>query len=177
MKFILKQHFYWQDFAPRNIIVSNKSIYFVDFEKGLNFSTNNLQEFFRNHVFEEYSSFLLPNERLILADYIFSPTSEEKNLKICVSDIQVKRIKSIAVALGYTDTISMTTYLDIQKMIIKAEEPFIDSEANIVFPRIELSKLLEYKNSDPSAYQKYANEILMRNQFPSQHNENGKERE
>ncbi len=164
MKFILKHNFYWQDFAPRNIIINDKTIYLVDFEKGLHFSIDNLQAFFRNHVFEEYSSFLLPNERLISAEQIFHPSSEEKNKQIHVDDIKVKRIKSIAIALKYSDIISMETYLNIQKMIIRAEEPFYNGQS-IIFPRIELVKMLENKKMNPSVYQKYANEILIRNKL------------
>lgn len=167
MRFILIHNFYWQDFAPRNIIINDQTIYLVDFEKGLDFSINNLQAFFRNHVFEEYSSFLLPNERLISDEQIFCPSPEEKNKKIHVDDIQVKRIKSIAIALGYDDTISMETYLNIQKMIIKAEEPFYNG-SNIIFPRVALVKMLENKKINSSLYQKYANEILIRNNILSQ---------
>lgn len=162
MRFVLTQHFYWQDFAPRNIIIADRIIYLVDFEKGLDFSIDNLKTFFRNHVFEEYSSFLLPSERLITAKQIYSPSTEEKNNQIKITDIQVKRVKSIAMALGYSDFISMQEYLNIQAMIINAEEPFWDG-SNLVFPRIELVKMLENKNIDSSVYQKYASEILSRN--------------
>lgn len=171
MRFVLTEHFYWQDFAPRNIILDNKIIYLVDFEKGLNFSIDNLVTFFRNHVFEEYSSFLLPSECLISTKHIFSPSLEEKNKKISINDIQVKRIKSIAIALGYSNSISIEDYLNIQKMIIKAEEPFYN-DANLIFPRIELVKMLENKNTDPSVYQKYAKEILIRNNIFLQKNTN-----
>jgi tRNA A-37 threonylcarbamoyl transferase component Bud32 len=162
MRFILAQHFYWQDYAPRNIIIGDETIYLIDFEKGLDFSINDLQTFFRNHVFEEYSSFLLPNERLISSEQIFLPSMKEKNKKIDISDIQVKRIKSVAIALGYTDTISMEEYLTIQKMILKAEEPFYYG-TELIFPRVQLVKMLENKGTNPSVYQKYANEILLRN--------------
>ena len=167
MRFILAQHFYWQDYAPRNIIIDDETIYLIDFEKGLDFSITDLQTFFRNHVFEEYSSFLLPNECLISSEQIFLPSTKEKNKKINISDIKVKRIKSIAIALGYTDTISMEEYLNIQKMIIKAEEPFYNG-SELVFPRVQLVKILEDKSINPSVYQKYANEILLRNNIVPQ---------
>ena len=162
MRFILSHHFYWQDFAPRNIILNDKTIYLVDFEKGLSFSIDDLKTFFRNHVFEEYSSFLLPNECLISAEQIFSPSPKEIDKRLNVNDIQVKRIKYIANALGYEDTITMNEYLNIQKMILKAEEPFY-SESNLVFPRVHLSEMLENKTIIPSVYQNYAREILLRN--------------
>lgn len=176
MRFILSNNFYWQDFAPRNIIIDYKTIYLVDFEKGLDFSIDNLQTFFRSHVFEEYSSFLLPNERLISAEQVFRPSSEEKNKQIHVDDIKVKRIKALAIALGYSDIISIETYLHIQKMIIKAEEPFYNGQS-IIFPRIELAKMLEDKKINPSVYQKYANEILIRNNILSPNITDDKERD
>lgn len=176
MRFILSQHFYWQDFAPRNIIIADNTIFFVDFEKGLNFSVDNLRSFFRNHVFEEYSSFLLPDERLISAEQIYSPSIEEKEKQIKLSDIKVKRIKYIAMALGYSDLIPFPEYLRIQSMIIKAEEPFIGN-SGIVFPRIELVKMLENKMVDPSVYQKYASEVLFRNNLTLPNPNNRKKEE
>ena len=67
LEFILLNDFYWVDFSPRNILINknDKKICFVDFEKGLSFKENNLIHFFRNHVYEEYSSFLLLNERIL----------------------------------------------------------------------------------------------------------------
>ena len=99
-----------------------------------------------------------------------------KNKQIYVDDIQVKRIKSVAIALGYSDIISMETYLHIQKMIIKAEEPFYNGQS-IIFPRIELAKMLENKEMNPSVYQKYANEILIRNNILSPNITDDKERD
>ena len=56
----------------------------------------------------------------------------------------------------------MEEYLNIQKMILKAEEPFYNG-TELVFPRVQLVKMLEDKSINPSVYQKYANEILLRN--------------
>lgn len=109
----------------------------------------------------------MPNERLISSEQIFFSSLKEKNKKINISDIKVKRVKSIAIALGYTDTISMEEYLNIQKMIIKAEEPFYNG-SELVFPRVQLVKILEDKSINPSVYQKYANEILLRNNIVPQ---------
>jgi len=98
----------------------------------------------------------------IYIQWLFRLHIEQKNKKININDIKVKRIKSIAIALGYTDTISMEEYLNIQKMILKAEEPFYNG-TELVFPRVQLVKMLEDKSINPSVYQKYANEILLRN--------------
>lgn len=162
MNFILKEHFYWQDFAPRNIIISEDIVYLVDFEKPLTFKVDNILTFLRRHIFEEYSSFLLPNERVITTDQVFTPTSKDKNKKINIEDIKVKRIQSIAIALGHTDFITYEQYLKIQSMMIKAEEPFI-SKDEIVFPRVELVKMLEDKKTNPSVYINYASIILKKN--------------
>lgn len=162
MNFILKEHFYWQDFAPRNIIISEDIVYLVDFEKPLTFKVDNILTFLRPHIFEEYSSFLLPNERVITTDQVFTPTSKDKNKKINIEDIKVKRIQSIAIALGHTDFITYEQYLKIQSMMIKAEEPFI-SKDEIVFPRVELVKMLEDKKTNPSVYIDYASTILKKN--------------
>ena len=78
----LKQaSFFWRDFAPRNIIISKnmKSVYLVDFEKGL--LKNQGWEDYLSLIFEELSIFLLPSiiiltchdrdELLFLSDHIY----------------------------------------------------------------------------------------------------------
>lgn len=64
--------------------------------------------------------------------------------------------------LKYQQYNKMEEYLNIQKMILKAEEPFYNG-TELVFPRVQLVKMLEDKSINPSVYQKYANEILLRN--------------
>ena len=162
MGFVIKKHFYWQDFAPRNIIIDSNTIYLIDFEKALTFKVDNLLNFLRPHVFEEYSSFLLPSERLLSTKQVFSPSNGDKNMRISIDAIKVKRIKSVATALGYKSYISREQYLNIQSMIMKAEEPF-ETETGIVFPRVHLVEMLENKAIDPSIYYKYSLEILSRN--------------
>lgn len=162
MGFVIKKHFYWQDFAPRNIIIDSNTIYLIDFEKALTFEVDNLLNFLRPHVFEEYSSFLLPSERLITTEQVFSPSNGDKNMRISIDAIKVKRVKSIATALGYKSYISREQYLNIQSMIMKAEEPF-ETETGIVFPRVHLVEMLENKAIDPSVYYNYSLEILSRN--------------
>lgn len=157
--FMFKEGFYWEDFAPRNILVDGTNISLVDFEKGLNFYKPNIKNFLRSHVYEEYSSFLLEEERLLDKEVVFSPNSEEKSELIEVSSIPVKRIKATANALGYPPIITKEQYLIIQSMFISAETPRIE-QGHIVFPRIYLEEILEDKQTNPRAYIDYASEIL-----------------
>lgn len=159
LKFILDNNFYWYDFAPRNILVDSSTIYLVDFEKGIDDKIKHLKLFLRNHVFEEYSSFLLRNERIFNTDFVYSLYDGETDKPICITDIKVKRFKSVALQLGYTDTITLSQLLDIQKRIINAEEPYYHN-GQIIFPRIQLVKMLENKVSNPNIYHEYAKLIV-----------------
>lgn len=159
LKFILDNNFYWYDFAPRNILVDSSTIYLVDFEKGIDDKIKHLKLFLRNHVFEEYSSFLLRNERIFNTDFVYSLYDGETDKPICITDIKVKRFKSVALELGYTDIITLSQLLDIQKRIINAEEPYYHN-GQIIFPRIQLVKMLENKVSNPNIYHEYAKLIV-----------------
>lgn len=159
LNFIIANNFFWYDFAPRNILVGYDTVYFVDFEKGIDSSIKHLKLFLRNHVFEEYSSFLLKNERIFSSDYVYSLYEEEENITIRISDVKVKRFKAVALQLGYTDTLTLAELLNIQKMIINAEEPYF-TNSGIVFPRIELVKMLEDKLKNPDVYKEYAKLIV-----------------
>ncbi len=155
LKFVISNNFFWYDFAPRNILISSDKIYFVDFEKGIHSNVKHLKLFLRNHVFEEYSSFLLKNERIFSADYVYSLYDGEKDININISDVKVKRFKAIALQLGYTDTILLSELLKIQQMIINKEEPYM-LNGEIIFPRIKLVKMLEDKLKNPQVYIDYA---------------------
>lgn len=157
--FMFKEGFYWEDFAPRNILIDGTNISLVDFEKGLNFYDTDPIQFLRGHVYEEYSSFLLEEERLLDKEAVFSPTSAEKTELIEVKSIPVKRIKATAIALGYPCTITKEQYLNIQSMFITAETPYT-LQGNLVFPRIHLEEILEDKQTNPRAYIDYASEII-----------------
>ena len=158
-KFIIVNHFFWYDFAPRNILISSNVIYFVDFEKGIDNNVKHIKLFLRTHVYEEYSSFLLKNERLYSADYVYSLYNGESDITISISDIKVKRFKAIALQLGYDGTILLSELLKIQHMIINVEEPHL-SDDEIIFPRIKLVKMLEDKLKNPQVYVDYAKLIV-----------------
>ena len=159
LSFILENNFYWYDFAPRNILINDDTIFFVDFEKGIDTEIKHLMLFLRHHVYEEYSSFLLPHERIISAETVFSKYDGEVDYLIPISDIKMKKIKSVATALGYDASISLVQLLNVQKMIISAEEPYFKNET-IIFPRIKLVELLKDKVTNPNVYEIYAKIIL-----------------
>ena len=175
IEFILVNDFYWVDFSPRNILInkSNKKICFVDFEKGLSFKNDNLIDFFRNHVFEEYSSFLLLNERILNGKEIFKLRPEEEAITHYKNDIKIKRVKATANKLNYPDIIVKATanklnypdiitqneFLEIYRMFLIAELPQ-KSNGNIIFPRVELEKILETKKTNHMAYDEYADRII-----------------
>ena len=161
LEFIIVNDFYWVDFSPRNILInkSKKEICFVDFEKGLNFNNNSLIDFFRNHVYEEYSSFLFLNERILNGKEIFKLRPEEKNILHSKNEIKIKRVKATADKLNYPDIITQNDFLEIYRMFLIAELPEKISE-NIIFPRVELERILETKKTNPKAYDEYAEKII-----------------
>lgn len=161
LEFILLNNFYWVDFSPRNILIDKKTnkICLVDFEKGLSFKENNLMHFFRNHIYEEYSSFLLLNERILNGEEIFKLQPYEKNISISKNEIKVKRVKTTADKLNYPNIITQEQFLNIYILFLIAELPRITNE-QIIFPRIELEEILETKKTNPFAYEEYADKIL-----------------
>lgn len=159
LKFVIFNKFFWYDFAPRNILINSDSIFFVDFEKGIDNNVEHLKLFLRNHVFEEYSSFLMKNERIYSSEYVYTLYDGERDVSINISDVKVKRFKAVALQLGYTDTIKLSELLGVQHLIINAEEPrIIDHE--LIFPRIKLVKMLEDKLRNPQVYIEYAKLIV-----------------
>lgn len=161
LEFILLNDFYWVDFSPRNILINkeNKKICFVDFEKGLEFKNNNLIRFFRNHVYEEYSSFLLLNERILNGEEIFKLQQLEKNITMNKNKIKIKRVKATANKLNYSDIITQDQFLGIYRMFLIAELPYYVND-EIIFPRVELEKILETKKTNHIAYEQYADKII-----------------
>ena len=162
LEFILDIQFRWNDFAPRNILINDKKICFVDFEKKSD--DNSTIIFLRNHVYEEYSSFLLEHERLLSIDEITSASKEEVCRIINLNDIKIKRIKYIAKSLYNKEFISYQEYLNIIKYILIAEKPYYDNK-QLIFPRLYLSTLLENKEKNDEAYINYAREIINRNKI------------
>lgn len=162
LEYILQQNFYWTDFAPRNILINEKQrkICFVDFEKGLNFNSKNTTLFLRNHVFEEYSSFLLLNERIFDGNSIFNLMENEKQITIRKEEIKIKRVKAMAELLNYPDEFNQDSFLEIYRLFLLAEMPYINEDKEIIFPRIQLENILEAKKTNQNAYNDYAEKIL-----------------
>lgn len=157
--FCLSNNFYWVDFAPRNIIINNNEIFIMDFEKGISFEDNNLKKYFRNHVYEEYSSFILPEENMIDEEFVFTLGKEEENKILKVNKINAKRIQSVIKKLGYKDYINLSEYYNAFKILIFAEKPFLENH-KIYFPRIELHNFLERSEKNEKAYMKYGEKVL-----------------
>ena len=68
-------------------------------------------------------------------------------------------MKAIANKLNYPNIITQEQFLEIYRMFLIAELPQIVSE-QIIFPRVELEKILETKKTNPLAYEEYADKIL-----------------
>lgn len=156
MLFIIKEKFFWRDFAPRNIIVNGCNIYIMDFEKGIGDKETTLKDFLRLRVYREYSSFLLPEERGIDIDKVFDVGKNEENKTIDVNTCS-RRIIILAKSMGYYPYMSNEQNQDMRKRVILAEQPYINN-GNIIYPRIEIERLLESK--EDVAYEQYAEFIL-----------------
>ena len=161
-KFILDIEFRWVDFAPRNILINNNEICFVDFEK--KFSNSTTLNFLRNHVYEEYSSFLLEDERILSISDITNANKDELNKVIHIDEIKIKRIKFLAKLLYNKKLIMYQEYLDVIKYILNAEKPSYDN-GQYFFPRLYLSTLLKDKENNENAYINYSNEIINLNKI------------
>lgn len=159
LNFFVENKIYWMDFAPRNILLDNNNIYFVDFEKGLANSNIELRKYYRDQVYEEYCLFLFKNERKINMDYVFEILEEELHEQIEVSLIKSLRIKEVARSFGYNKFISKKDYLNIIKKIIEVEEPKIINR-KFIFPGVELDRILTI-NSKTNVHD-YVNEIIKR---------------
>ena len=160
---IISKRFFWYDFAPRNILVSADAIYLLDFEKGLDTNVEHLKLFLRKHVFEEYSSFIFPHERIFAADYVYTLYDDEKDTELSIETVKAKRFKAVAAELGYTGKLKTSELLEIQKLILIAQDPYISETGTFVFPRVALVEMLESQNRSPEVYANYAKLIAQRN--------------
>lgn len=158
LKFFIENNLYWIDFAPRNILITDKKINFVDFEKGIG-SYNDVKEYLRNHVYEEYGSFSFLEDRILTPNDVFDLEATESEYIHYMSDIGPKRIKAIAKLLGLNEKLSHRQYLQIVKMFIIAEEPQIIGN-DYFFPRVMLEQILKDKNVNPESFDNYAKKIL-----------------
>ena len=162
LKMFIELCIYWIDFAPRNVLIKDKNIFIVDFEKGLgNYNCTN--EYLRNHVYEEYGSFSFLNDRMYTPNEVFDLEDGEQNENISIPDIGPRRIKAVAKLLGYNECLNKKQYLQIIKTFIIAEQPKIINN-KFVFPRVHLEQILKDKNTNPQAFNNYALEVLKINQ-------------
>ena len=167
LRFILKNKFFWNDFAPRNIIVDDSNnIFIMDFEHGIGKNDISLEDFLRMRVYREYASFLLPEERYLSMDKVFYLKNGEKNQVIDITSCS-KRIVALAKLMGYYPTMTTQQSLDIQKRIIIAEQPYMKN-GKINYPRIMVEKLLEEGND--SSFDTYAKFVLEKNQGRKEEN-------
>ena len=130
-------------------MINDNEIILVDFERELSFGKCDLGEFMKDSVFEEYSAFLLEEERIIDIDTIY-----KKSNMYVMPKKPSKRVLTIAKKQGL-ETIDAKQYYDIIQSIIKKEKPYNDDNKNIIFPLVYLEKLLIEKG-----YEKYAEEIM-----------------
>ena len=159
--YIIQNEIWWSEFAPRNILISNNTICLIDFEKEID-SFNNKILFLRNHVYEEYISFIFYKERIFDDDQIFKLQDNENNFYFPISDIKIKRILYLAKLYLKKNIISYQDYLFLYKMITNVETPYISNEGEFVFPRIHLGTLLIDKEIDNNAYNNYCSEVIKR---------------
>lgn len=162
LRFTLKNKFFWNDFAPRNIIVDdNNNIFIMDFEHGIGDKDISLEDFLRMRVYREYSSFILPEERKLSIEKVFNLRNGEENQVIDTNSCS-KRIIALAKLMGYYPTMTTQQSLDIQKKIIIAEQPYM-KDGKINYPRIMVEKLLEEGND--SSFDTYAKFVLRKSQI------------
>lgn len=157
LKFMIDNKFYWVDFAPRNVLINDDKITLVDFEKG--FEAKDTREYLRNHVYEEYGSFTFLEDRMYNPNEVFDTTDEEEEYSYAISKIGPRRIKTVARLLGYKEVLTRKEYLSIIKMFIIAEEPYRNGD-EVIFPRVELEKVLKDKETNPEAFVNYANIVI-----------------
>lgn len=160
LKYMLDNNLQWIDFAPRNVLIDGNNLNLVDFEKGIN--NTDIFGYLRNHVYEEYGSFMLPEDRMYMPDEVFD-INKNSSIIHFIKDIGPKRIKAVADILGYKDFLTEYEYLQIIKTFIIAEIPIKQSN-DYVFPRVYLEQILKDKMVNPQAFYNYGNEVLKINE-------------
>lgn len=157
LRFFIKNNIYWIDFAPRNILINDNKIIFVDFEKGFMDKNTNVKDYLRNNVYEEYGLFLLNSERFYQAEDIFSIQNENNSL-VPVDLIKSDRYRFIAKLSGYNQYMTKQEYLKILKLIIDVETPYVE-KGNIIFPGVYLDRfMVNLLSKNP--VEEYAKEVL-----------------
>lgn len=158
LTFLMENGFGWIDFAPRNILIGNGEICLIDFEKELSNSIIDEIAYLQNHVYEEYSSFIFENERLLSIDDVF-PSKISNSYDIDIDSIKIKRCKYLCELLYNKSQINILDYYVAWKLILEAELPFVFNNS-MFFPRLYLSKLLKDKTFSNEPYYNYANKII-----------------
>lgn len=141
LRYCLDEPFYWHDFAPRNILVDGDKLHILDFERGIKpDGVNDHQGFLEGKIYREYAAFLLPTERLVSTDVIFS--EQEDCTPVRVATIDSKWIKRIlARTHGVRDEICRGDILAATRTLVDAEEPYQKQDGTVEFPIIELEGL------------------------------------
>ena len=151
LKFFIDNNFYWQDFAPRNILVQKNKISILDFDRGISDKVPSIQDYLVNSVYEEYGAFILPDDRIYDINDVYDSID---NTLMNISIISSNRVKTILKNLGYKDYVPIKDYMLAIKMIVTNETPYKDNE-EIMFPILELEEYLKNEG-----YQKYAEKII-----------------
>ena len=151
LQLFINKEFYWHDYAPRNILIDKGEIWIMDFERGLSDKCE-LPLYLLNNVYEEYSAFLLPEEREVDLDKIINNSN---NSMINVKDIKSQRFRIISrMMYGEKEQISIKEFSKVIKSILCAEEPYIEND-QIIYPLLELEDYVaEYGR------EKYAEKVL-----------------
>lgn len=144
LKEFLQKKFFWKDYAPRNILIDNNIISIMDFERGIDIENAELIYYFLDSVYEEYSSFLLPEERIFNMEDVFKV---ESNKMIHITEVNSNRVRNILQKLGYTNNIPLYVYVLAVKMIVVNEEPYLQN-SDIIYPLVELEDYIASKGYD-----------------------------
>lgn len=140
--------FFWKDFAPRNIMIDNETIYIMDFERGVVDESTTVKDYLIDIVYEEYAAFLLPSERLIDINSVYR--SEDCKL-MDVNTIKSRRVKNILKLTCNKDNVTYKDYLSAIKKIVVSETPYMEN-GEIKYPIIELEEFM--KNNGVEEYAK-----------------------
>lgn len=150
LKYLIYNNIYWFDFAPRNIIINDSTIHLVDFERPLIFDKLDMNLYFKDTVYEEYSAFLKPNEKIINEKQIYENAS-----KLILPTQCSKRVLTILELLGEKEELKADQYYYIVRKILTREKAYNDKTGNIVFPLVVLENVLIQKG-----YEAYAKKIM-----------------
>lgn len=150
-KCFIENNFYWKDFAPRNIMIDNDVIYIMDFERGLGDENLSINDYLVDIVYEEYSAFLLPSERLVDVNSVY----QSLDSRIIVFDnIKSRRVRNILRLTHGEEDVTYKDYLFAIKSIVICETPYIENGV-IKYPILELEEYMKQ-----NGVEKYARKIV-----------------